>query len=183
MLFKSSFRRAAFSADQAGSLRDLPGIIPPSCFIITAFPDQSLSREQNQERMRQAQTQAQRISKIIRRMFVKVGIHIIGPGWDKLFAPPRFEVQVCYGISPNKPASFSVEMHLIQEVLLARDPNIKIEAVTWKYGPIQGEAYVDGEADPECGADPHIREGITKFISSYLFENREDEPSGGQLSV
>jgi hypothetical protein len=68
-------------------------------------------------------------------MFVKVGIKIIGPEWDKPYAPPLFEVQILYGASPNKPAAASVEMYLIQEVMLARDPNTRIEAVTWKYGP------------------------------------------------
>lgn len=168
-----SFPRAVFSVSQAGALRNLPGIIPPMCFI-TCFPNESFSREKNQESQEESQLHAQRVSKIIRRMFVKVGIPIIRSGWDKPFAPPRFEVQVRYGVFRNKPASFSVEMHLIQDVLLARDPSTRIEAVTWSYGPIQGEMYRDGEPDPEWGADRNIREGVGKFISSYLYQNREE---------
>jgi hypothetical protein len=165
-----AFPRAAFGVYQADSLRNLPGVVPPMCSI-TCFPDVSLSREKDRERQKEAETHAQRVSKVIRRILVKAGIPIIRSGWDKPFAPPRFEVQVLYGLVHNKPASFSVEMHLIQEVYLARDPNIKIESVTWKYGPIQGERYVDGEPEPEWGADRHIREGVANFISSFQSQN------------
>ena len=143
------------------------------CFI-TCFPDESFSREKNQERQKEAQSHAQRVSKIIRRIFIKAGIQIIRSGWDKPFSPPRFEVQVLYGLTHNKPASFSVEMHLIQDVFLARDTNTRIEAVTWGFGPMRGETYIDGEPEPEWGADRQIREGILEFISSYRFQNRED---------
>jgi hypothetical protein len=32
-------------------------------------------------------------------------------------------------------------MEIIEEVLLARDSTIKIEAVTWSYGPIRSHSY------------------------------------------
>jgi len=111
-------------------------------------------------------------------MFRKAGIAIIGPEWRKPVQAPLFEISIQYGAFAESKGSYSVEMHLIEEVVLVRDPEIRIEAVTWKYGPRTGTAYIDGEPAPESGAERYIREGIYSFISSYRFDNRPARESG-----
>ena len=87
--------------------------------------------------------------------------------------PGRPRLKVLTGISEYRKGGiiYFVDMRLIQEVLLAHNPNAKVEAATWRYGPVMGQAYCGDTPCPQYGIEGSIRRGVFKFIQSYKHAN------------
>jgi hypothetical protein len=117
----------------SGSLKGLPGIPPPFCLLdISRHFDDYRDREKSQKHDREEALLRQRVGKIVRRLMLKAGLPLLSRDqWLQVNQIPFFKVSISLGLLEPFPAF--VEMKLIQEVVLERDPTIKIEAITWNY--------------------------------------------------
>ena len=77
--------------------------------------------------------------------------------------------------------SYSVRMQLIEEVLLARDANIKIEAVTWGGEPVTGYSHRRDPNDDyaieeivEYIIQEHIAGTVRKLAASFWNDNEPE---------
>ena len=171
---------------QSGSLKGLPGIPLPFCSIhISRIFGDPLSK-QNQECYQKSEIAERRIQKIIKRMLRKSGVPILGKEeWNEPYERPFFKAEISIDLLPQRRMSSSVEMSLIQEVLLVRDSSIKIEAASWRYGPIRSYSTIYDDLDEADSIEylvervirTHIRDGINGFISSYRSDNQGEGPT------
>jgi hypothetical protein len=114
---------------------------------------------------------------------------------EGLYGYMRFLVMVDIDQSREGRLTYWVRMQLAQEVLLARDPSIKIEAVTWGGGdPITGYSRC-GSRDEAQALEMLIEEIIRSHIegrvhdlaTSYQVDNEPDhlkpEERGGKYDT
>ncbi len=190
--------------DQAGAFTGLLRVPHPSCLahIHESNPrlmETSPQLQQAQERLQDARTLSRvienRIEKIIRRLLLKLGIPVFakedfGKAYDGLF----FTIKINIDRSAEGSWSSVVRMEFIQEVLLARDSSIQIEAVTWNNAPFRREygeleftheffaRMVEGLGQHELETlrlkwvvnriiDENIRKGVESFVCAYRRDN------------
>jgi hypothetical protein len=165
--------------DYTGSLKGLPGIPPPDCVLLISrsnndFRDLQKSRQHEQT----DDVSRRRIEKLIRRLLLKAGLPVFSTQqWLESHRGLYFKVKV--SVSVEEPFSATVEFQLIQEVLLSRDPSIKIEAITWRYGP--GTVYFrksDWEEEELIQSrlyylhQSNILEGVQDLVCAYRRDNQ-----------
>ena len=169
---------------QSGSLRGLPGIPSPIClFHITCYFEGPDSKQRYEQISQQERTIRRRIQKIIRRLLLKAGVPLLGKeDRSKSYEGMMFQVDISISLLQEDLLSYSVRMQIIQEVLLARDPNIKIEAVTWDGGSITGYSrrqevkdFYAVEDIVENSIKEHIVEKVRSLASSYWNDNEPDD--------
>jgi hypothetical protein len=174
----------SFFPDQAGALKGLPGVPLPFCLLHISYPFDEPTPDRKYEFIsRQKMTLSRRIEKIIRRLLLKAGIPILS---NTVSTVPQnglsFHVHISISLLHEGIIDYSVRMELIQEVLLARDPAIKIEAVTWGGHPVTGR-YRSAEESEEFLVEEitkhiiqvHIRSEVRSLVSNYRYDNQPDE--------
>jgi hypothetical protein len=163
--------------DYSGSLKSIPGIPPPSCHLLITRPfDECTDRQKFQKNLLEERRIEQRVGKIIRRLLLKAGIPVLSTDqW--LESNPDLYFKVSISLSLLEPFDASVEMRLIQAVLLARDPTIKIEAVTWEYARNCGFYRIDPDDEYQIQnwiyqlVQSEVRQGIHNLVWAYKSDN------------
>jgi hypothetical protein len=173
----NTFRQ--FPPDYSGSLKGLPGIAPPHCFLFIERPGYDVSDRQQRQRHRQEEdVSRRRIEKFIRRLLIKARVPVLSQE-QRVQSHPNHYFIVKISLDLTEPFVTSVEMQMTQEVQLARDPAIKINAVTWHYGPM--EKYFDSSDQEEEEViqnrlyqllQTNVLEGVHKLACSYKYENQ-----------
>jgi hypothetical protein len=176
-----SFRST--SPDYSGSLKGLPGIPPPCCLLLISRPfDDYRDRVKCQKIDQQEELMRQRMGKVIRRLLLKAGLPLLSSDqW--LEANPDLFFNVSLRVSLLDPFPASVEMKLIQGVLLERDPTIKIKAITWNYE--SSTAFHRSDEDEEYVVQNRIYHltqslvlaGISNLACAYKEDNRIKDKS------
>jgi hypothetical protein len=128
-----------------------------------------------------------RIEKIIRRLLLKAGITLLSKEQSsKFYNGMMFQVEIAVNLLQENLICYSVRMQLIEEVLLARDPNIKIEAVIWGSGSFTGycrrpKPYAVEEI-VEHIIQEHIAGNVRSLVSSYQIDNEPDDLKQRELA-
>lgn len=166
----------------SGALKDLAGIPPPFSTINIWCPSDTYRDPQKSQKIdQQEQLTIQRVAKIIRRLLLKAGVPVLGADqWLQENPVLFFKVNISVSILDPFPAT--VDMKLIQGVLLERDPAIKIDAVTWSYGPTKDHFYRDDE-DVEYAIQyqidniirKHVLAGVQSLVYTYKNDNRVND--------
>jgi hypothetical protein len=175
------FSPRPFPPIQWGSLKGLPAIPSPFCvFHIGRSFEGPESTQEYKEISQRNRGIERRIEKIIRRLLLKAGVPFLSSEQpSKFYNAMMLQVEIDINLLQENLFSYSVRMQLVEEVLLARDPNIKIEAVTWGSCPVTGYCRRHEPYAVEEVVDLIIREHIVKDVrslaSSYLSDNEPDD--------
>jgi len=117
------------------------------------------------------------IGKDVRRQFEEAGIKIMPRQvWGKVPGRCRLKVMITV-YKPSGPETFiySLRVHFLQTVALERNPETRIDAVTWELTKL-------GNGSKSRLAE-EIPENLKIMANSFIRDHRQANPPGGESSV
>ena len=155
----------------------MASLLPFDRFPLQGNPFNSEKPENQLEKiLRQRMESVERVWPIIQSRLGEVGIQVTSNDEPQNTQGSAFLwVNISLG-KPKKKATCSVNLSLMQEVILDRDPEIRFHVQTWESGeykrkyPTKGKLYKEHDG-LIGGLEDAVEEAIRRFIDDYRIAN------------